>query len=307
MSTKRCTGFLKPHERVKIKKNCVIWLLCLGITAIHFQNFGETRENGTPPPVTTAEGMVLIPAGEFQMGSNDKDAEGDEQPVHSVYVDAFYIDAYEVTNAEYAAFLNAKRKHEDGGRLWLNITDLDVKIVYIGNVYRALKGYEDHPIAHVSWYGAMAYAEWVGKRLPTEAEWEKAARGNLTGQKYPWGNTIDATRANYNRHIGGTTPVGQYLPNGYGLYDMAGNAWEWCLDAYQSDFYVTSPYQNPVSGAKSIQWLLDNYTNINQPRVLRGGSWAYVANAMRCARRDLTSPVFRGNHSGFRCVRAVSP
>ena len=305
-----------------MKKISVIWLLCLGITAIHFQNFGATRENGTPPPGTTAEGMVLIPAGEFQMGSNDKDAEGDEQPVHSVYVNAFYMDAYEVTNAEYATFLNAKGKHENRDRLWLNITDLDVKIervdvyvitdldaeiAHVGDVYRALRGYENHPVTHVSWYGAMAYAEWVDKRLPTEAEWEKAARGNLTGQKYPWGNTIDATRANYNRHIGSTTPVGQYQPNGYGLYDMAGNAWEWCLDAYQWDFYVTSPYQNPISGAKNIQWLLNNYTNINDSRVLRGGSWAYVANAMRCARRDLTSPVFRGNHSGFRCARAASP
>ena len=133
----------------------------------------------TPPPaVDPYEGMELIPAGEFRMGSNERD---DEKPIHSVYVDAFYMDKHEVTNAEYAEFLNAKGKHTDGSITWLDIGADRCRIEYVSRVYRAKTGYENHPVTFVSWYGAMAYAEWAGKRLPTEAEWEKAARGGYRG------------------------------------------------------------------------------------------------------------------------------
>ncbi len=108
--------------------------------------------------------MVLIPAGEFEMGSDDAEAYADEQPVHTVYVDAFYMDKYEVTNAQYAAFLNAKGKHAEAGHTWLDIGD--ARIERVGGVYRAKAGYENHPVVEVSWYGAMAYAAWKGKRLP---------------------------------------------------------------------------------------------------------------------------------------------
>ena len=194
--------------------------------------------------------MELIPAGEFRMGSNERD---NEKPVHSVYVDAFYMDKYEVTNAEYAEFLNAKGKHTDAGQTWLAVGHQNARIEYVNRAYRSKAGYENHPVVMVSWYGAMAYAEWVGKRLPTEAEWEKAARGGLSGLKYPWGAGIDSTNANYNLHVNDTTVVGKYAANGYGLYDMSGNVWEWCLDEYNSGFYAVSPSQNPVSGANSIQ------------------------------------------------------
>ena len=268
----------------------------------------ETTDNGgnMPPQPDPYQNMELIPAGEFRMGSNS--AGSNEKPVHSVYVDAFYMDKYEVTNAEYAEFLNAKGKHTERGQIWLDIGDGDERIEYISRKYQVKAGYENHPVVEVSWYGAMAYAEWKGKRLPTEAEWEKAARGGLSGLTYPWGNTIDSSRANYNNHVRDTTAVGKYAANGYGLYDMSGNVWEWCLDEYNANFYAISPSQNPLSGANSIQWLLDNYTGVKTSRVLRGGSWHLsAANYVRCARRGSNTPT--GTHSdlGFRCARTVSP
>ena len=124
--------------------------------------------------------MVLIPAGEFRMGSNERD---DEKPIHSVYVDAFYMDKYEVTNAEYAEFLNAKGKHTYAGQTWLAVGEERARIEYVNRVYRAKARYENHPVVMVSWYGAMAYAEWVGKRLPTEAEWEKSGAWRFVRSK----------------------------------------------------------------------------------------------------------------------------
>ena len=262
----------------------------------------EAPEPDPSDPEADISNMELIPAGEFRMGSNSSD---DEKPIHSVYVDAFYMDKYEVTNAEYTEFLNAKGKHTDAGHTWLNVGSKNARIEYVNRVYRAKVGYANHPVTMVSWYGAMAYAEWKGKRLPTEAEWEKAARGNLAGLTYPWGNGIDSTKANYNRHVKDTTVVGKYTANGYGLYDMSGNGSEWCLDEYNGNFYSVSPAQNPLSGANSIQWLLDNYTGVNISRVLRGGAWDINATGVRCARRHGLSPTFSSFGLGFRCARAV--
>ena len=273
------------------------------------QDLGKTTDTdsgGTLPLVTDPfEGMVLIPAGEFRMGS--KSGRDDAKPIHSVYIDAFYMDQYEVTNAEYAVFLNAQGKHVDAGQVWYDIGGGNARIGYVGGVYRVESGYEHHPVTHVSWYGAMAYAAWVGKRLPTEAEWEKAARGGLWGQEYPWGNTIDATRANYGGHIGGTTAVGRYPANGYGLYDMCGNGWEWCLDEYNGDFYKISPALNPLSGANSIGWILENYPGVKSDRVLRGGSWFYSADYVGVAFRNFRTPTFSDYFVGFRCARDVTP
>ena len=269
--------------------SCLAMLLCFGIIA-----------SSVADPY---ERMELIPAGEFRMGSNS--GQDREKPVHSVYVDAFYMDKYEVTNAEYAEFLNAKGKHAEGGQIWLDIGDGDERIEYVSRKYQVKAGYENHPVVEVSWYGAMAYAEWKGKRLPTEAEWEKAARGGLSGLKYPWGNTIDSSRASYNNHVTDTTAVGKYAANGYGLYDMSGNVWEWCLDEWNANFYSISPAQNPLSGANSIQWLLDNYIGVKTYRVLRGGSWDYNAAYVRVAYRSNTTPTNTNNYVGFRCARAV--
>lgn len=196
--------------------------------------FGCGVKVGTVAP----EGMVLIPAGEFLMGSDDVDASGNEGPVHTVYVDAFYIDKYEVTNAQYKQFIDANPQWQKD-RIDRTLHDGTYLALWNGNDYPPKRA--SHPVVYVSWYAAIAYAEWAGKRLPTEAEWEKAARGGLTGKKYPWGDDLDSSKANYNHNAKDITPVGSYPPNGYGLYDMAGNVWEWCLDAYSDDFYARSP------------------------------------------------------------------
>jgi len=295
-------------------KKCfyLLSVILLGVFAVALSGCNKpmTGQMDTPVDIVTAPpseqppGMVLIPAGEFQMGSNTFT---DEKPVHTVYVDAFYMDKYEVTNAQYAAFLNEMGKHSEGGRTWYAAVPPNAHIERIGGRYEVV-GYENHPVGAVSWYGAMAYAAWAGKRLPTEAEWEKAARGGLSGATYPWGNAPpDSTRANFNYNVRGTTAVGNYPPNGYGLYDMAGNVWEWCLDEYNSSFYAVSPVRNPLSGAPDLQWLLDNYTGVKSSRVLRGGSWHNaLAPYVRVAYRGSPNPPNYG-FFGFRCARAVSP
>ncbi len=179
-----------------------------------------------------------------------------------------------------------------------------------GNNYRPGKG--DHPVESMSWYGAMAYAAWAGKRLPTEAEWEYAARGGLVGKKYPWGDTITPNDANYGKNVGGTKAVGSYAANGYGLFDMAGNVPEWCLDAYNVDFYSQSPSRNPLSGVSgstlaNLDEIVDNYIIIRSDRVLRGGSWATNSRYLRAAARGGNAPTFTDYDIGFRCARAVTP
>ena len=269
--------------------------------------------NALPPP----EGMVLIPAGQFEMGSNDDDANDDEQPVHTVHMDAFFIDISEVTNAQYKAFVDAnppwqqdridERFHNERGLVSRYLDH------WSNNNYPS--GKANYPVVGVSWYAAMAYAQWAGKRLPTEAEWEYAARGGLHRQKYPWGNNISPADANYGNvdlDVVGidTSAVGQYVANGYGLYDMAGNVYEWCLDAYDADFYAESHNsRNPIAGGETLQWILDNFTSIptNPSRVLRGGSWRNDAQYVRVAARGRTSPTDTYRNVGFRCARAVTP
>ena len=239
--------------------------------------------------------MVLIPAGEFQMGSSDGD--GDESPVHTVYLDAFYMDMYEVTNQQYTRFLNQYgRDSEDSGKKLVWIGDQCSRIEKVGNAYRSRSGYENHAVVYVSWYGAVEYAHFYGKRLPTAAEWEKAARGGLVGKRYPWGDSISHDDANYHGASSkdewkGTSPVGSFPPNGYGLYDIAGNVGEWCADWYDKDYYSASPRANPGGPGSGYY------------RVLRGGSWLCNTNALRVANRSICPPSSTSNcHGGFRCV-----
>ena len=159
----------------------------------------------------------------------------------------------------------------------------------------------------------MAYAQWAGKRLPTEAEWEKAARGGLISQEYPWGNTIDSHKVNYNKntksgtHNERTTAVGTYPPNGYGLYDTSGNVAEWCLDAYQRRFYANDTHRNPVAGAENVQQAIANANLSKERRVVRGGSWSFNAKSVRVANRLAEKPPLLSSDVGFRCARDVDP
>ena len=250
--------------------------------------------------------MRLIPAGEFEMGDNEGFDE--DRPVHTVFVDAFYMDVTEVTNAMYTVFLNVMGRHfGDTGNVWLDIGGESERIELVGGQYRSKAGFENHPVVEVSWYGAMAYAIWAGKRPPTEAEWEKAARGGLVEKKYPWGdNEPDETLANFNFGVGGTTSVGKYPPNGYGLYDMAGNVWEWCLDEWDSEFYQKEESQkaNPFSGI-DINHAINNFTNKTEPRVLRGGAWVSDAKNVRFAVRWMSNPGNPRKIVGFRCAVRV--
>ena len=245
----------------------------------------------TTTPVSPTDDMVLIPDGEFLMGSNYGDP--DETPIHKVYLDAFYIDKYEVTSLQFSEFLNQKGNQEEGGVACLNTSDGDCVIEYRNGKYQPKSGYENHPVIEVSWFGARAYAEWAGKRLPTEAEWEKAATGGLVGKKYPWGDSIDSSKANYGEDVGQTTPVGRYPPNNYGLYDMGGNVWEWVSDWYGEDYYSSSDsHRNPQG------------PNYGFERVIRGAGWSNDAGYLRSASRSYVNPDSTSNHLGFRCSKS---
>ena len=294
-------------------------LMCLLTLSLSGYRTPATSPEGTGDNLRTPpKGMVLIPAGKFQMGSNDAEARNDEQPVCTVSVDAFYMDATEVTNAQYQAFLIANPHWQKGGMYAKRFAPNYYLDDWNGNDYPSGKG--NHPVVWVSWYAAMVYSKWIGKRLPTEAEWERAARGGLVGNKYPHGNTLTLKEANYLEGgfetALGTTPVGTYPPNAYGLYDMAGNVWEWCLDAYAADFYLTFPREgvarNPLSGANSVRGLLDNYVldhsvGVKPSRVLRGGSWRNTVLWVRVAARAPFPSSLTLVSIGFRCARSISP
>ena len=232
-----------------------------------------------------ADGMTMlyIPAGEFEMGSNDGDS--DEKPIHTVYLDAYWMDETEVTNAMYAKCVSAGECDQPGGS-------------YYGN-----SSYTNHPVVYMDWNDAQNYCRWTGGHLPTEAEWEKAARGGLEGKKYPWGDEspVCEQRAengakydnNSNCDDTGTEKAGNFSANGYGLYDMSGNVWEWVNDWYDADYYANSPSSNP-SGPSS-----------GNDRVLRGGSWFDNSYNLRSANRRRDFPVYTSGDLGFRCSRSL--
>ena len=254
--------------------------------------FTPTPELVIGSNMTGKDGMTLlyVPAGEFTMGSEA--GNDDEKPVHTVYLDAFWIDQTEVTNAMFVRFLDQQGNQTVGGVTWLDLEDFLVHIHLDGSVWKVDLGYEDHPVVKVTWYGAHAYCSWVNRRLPTEAEWEKAARGEKAFT-YPWGEQKPNNNLlNYNGTLGGTTEVGRY-PAGaspYGVLDMAGNVLEWVNDWYYTSYYAISPAANP-HGPSSSDW-----------RVLRGSSWISSYNIVRSSDRKLAEPSSSNSDKGFRCA-----
>ena len=317
---------------------CGICCFVLSSTAQSF--FAQTQKARTKLSKDGAE-MVLIPGGSFQMGTDrsrlpntvswvrglypglkevnlkdlDVNAFEDETPRHTVYLDSFYIDKYEVTNEQYRKFVRATGQKEPEGKA---VVKVDGKFV----IDPAFRPWSDpdfngdkQPVVCVSYEDAKAYAEWAGKRLPTEAEWEKAARGGISGRQFTWGDkwpppakagnfaeesfkrvfTEDRfpAFAGYDDGAPFPTPVGSFTANGYGLFDMAGNAAEWVEDRYAKSYYANSPKQNPKgpdSGEKGVT---------------RGGSWFYKwAYAIRVGKRESIPTSASSFDLGFRCARA---
>ncbi|KKO20747.1 MAG: SUMF1/EgtB/PvdO family nonheme iron enzyme [Candidatus Brocadia sp.] len=232
-------------------------------------------------------GSVLVPAGEFVMGTNE--AREDTYPEHRVYLDAFEIDRYEVTNAQYWEFLEYMKKTNDHSKCFKgepsgkNHTPRFWENEYYNN--------PDFPVARIDWYDAYAYAAWAGKRLPTEAEWEKAARG-LDGRKFPWGNEWDPARCNLS---GDPKPVGSNEggKSVYGCYDMAGSVHEWCADWYLDTYYAEAPSKNPKGPEDGLR------------RVIRGGSRFSQPFQVRTNTRKSEQPDLFNVALGFRCAKDV--
>lgn len=250
---------------------------------------GSCQEETITCPGDDAE-MALVPAGSFTMGSEEYFS---AQPVHDVYLDAFYMDVHEVTNAQFKAFVDANSQWSKA-KIDRQYAREDYLDHWTGNDFP--QGQGDRPVTYVSWYAAAAYAQWAGKRLPTEAEWEKAARGP-EGNRFAWGDEWDATKANVCRQVGHATEVCSYEPNAYGLCDMTGNVMEWCADRYGEDYYAQSPERNPRGPEEG------------EARVLRGGAWNYCESRCTNAYRFfLVRPILNRactDFVGFRCAMDV--
>jgi sulfatase modifying factor 1 len=317
------------------------------------------------PPGPAPEGMVWIPPGEFLMGSEmDHPSYADAKPVHTVYVDGFWMDKTEVTNEQFARFVKekgyetiAERKPKPEDFPPHLRADLKPENLVPGSlIFKPKEGTKpptsclecqgqewvqwwawqpganwhhpegpdsdikermNHPVVHIAWVDAVAYCKWAGKRLPTEAEWERAARGGKDGLPFYWGKEMNPDgKWMANTWQGafpientakdgyvGSAPVGSYPPNPYGLYDMAGNVWEWCADWYQPEAYYSSERRNPTGPAYSI----DPCGQGERLRVIRGGSFLCADNycvRYRSGARHHGEIKTGQSHTGFRCVRS---
>lgn len=334
-----------------------------GFIACAGASFSPTIENKTTPAGPAPEGMVWIPGGEFSMGSDETGeafcsvagVTGDAQPIHRVYVDGFWMDATEVTNAQFAKFVEATgyvtiaehvpTKQEFPDALPENLVagstvftptpgpvSLDGYYQWWRYVKGAnwrhpegpdsdIKGRENYPVVQIAYADAQAYATWAGKRLPTEAEWEFAARGGLSGKLFAWGDDFHpAGKTMANTYQGkfpmndtgadgfaGLAPVARFPPNGYGLYDVAGNVWEWCSDWYRPDAYAQRAASHEViRNPQGPDTSFDPAEPTDKKRVQRGGS--FLCTDQYCSRymvgtRGKGEVSTGGNHVGFRCAK----
>ena len=258
--------------------------------------------------------MGFIPGATFKMGTDaskvDEIAEAfgvkkhpdiiqAESPRHTVTIGSFYLDKYEVTNAEFKKFIK-KYPQWSSRRIPKQFNNGNYLKDWRWNDFP--KGKANYPVVGVTWYAAVAYCQSLGKRLPTEAEWEYSARGGLINKTFPWGDEpVDKTRANYlGSEIRTTTPVGTYPANGYGLFDMAGNVWEFTADEWGP--YSSDPQKNPVAGGDLF--LDDSFYKVTARRVIRGGSWGGAPLNLRITYRDSHPPDGARDFVGFRCAES---
>lgn len=236
--------------------------------------------------------MVLVPAGPFVMGRDDR--AGVERPAHSVTLDAYYIDKYEVTNEWYAAFLNDQGNQFEGLANWIEANDPDLHVHLVDGVWQVDDGFERYPMNEMTWYGARAFCGWRGGDLPTEAQWEKAARGT-DERLYPWGEDISCEMANYAGCMYDALPVDSYPQSisPYGTYNMAGNMMEWVADRYHEDYYALSPTENPTGPEEGAF------------RIIRGGSWINHHGNLTTTHRYPKLPVLTYKSVGFRCALEI--
>ena len=248
----------------------------------------EQKDVANIQPLMTE--MTVVEGGTFNRGS--KDGSRDEMPRHPISLRSFAIDIHPVTNEQFVRFLEVM-----GGEKDTNHNDIirlrDARIKRSGGKLSIESGYSKHPVVGVTWYGAVAYAKWIGKRLPTEAEWEVAARGAQENALYPTGEEIEKNQANF--FSSDTTAVMSYTPTSFGLYDMAGNVYEWCQDWYGYNYYETS-IQEPDNPKGPLQGVY---------RVLRGGCWKSLKEDLRCSRRHRNNPGTVNGTYGFRCAADV--
>ena len=231
-------------------------------------------------------GMVFVPGGEFLRGrSHESPDDGlkwcptllkDDRPVRGIFVDHFYLDRHEVTNQDFAAFVEATGRAAP----------------YYWPKGQLPRSKHDYPVVNVDWGDASAYCRWAGKRLPTEAEWERACRGLAEGAVYPWGDRDPTKEDVHFDVITGPGQVCRFPESYFGLCDMAGNVWEWCADWYEKDYYQRAPQTNPQGPESGLY------------RVLRGGSWADLPKFLTCAYRSFARPAERSPNVGFRCAKS---
>ena len=304
---KSITGLQAITLTISKQTTDALWMASL-LLLLHITVFAASHTLSRTMVGKDGAEMLLVPAGEFPMGSDQAEIDAlqrdlsrfppqvrerltDQFPKHQVYVDAFYIDTYEVTNDLYKKFVQTTGR--TAPRFWS-----DAKF-----------NAPTQPVIGVSWRDAEAYCTWAAKRLPTEAEWEKAARGR-EGRLYPWGDTFDSTRLNHcdsrcrfdwkdngvDDGYATTAPVGSYEAgkSPYGLYDMAGNVWEWVADWYAEDYYQHSPSRNPTGPATGRR------------KTVRGGGWFVPGPANRTTTRQNFEQYYWGDNIGLRCARSAS-
>jgi len=281
------------------------WLLA---AIIPLAAFGKSAQKKAKP------GMSLIPAGTFEMGQRAEDIPKlmelfkvkhvevfqEEVPQHRVKLSAFYLDKHEVTNAQFRAFV---KRNPDWQKDRLPIERQNGKYLADWNGNEPPAGRTDFPVVFVTWHAAIAFCRDQGKRLPTEAEWEWAARGGLSNKMFPWGDEMpDKWRANYGASgFDAATAVGKYPPNGYGLFDMSGNVWEFLADEWAKYPASGELLVNPIGGGEQLS--AGGYLMVTTRRSIRGGSYGAGVINLRVTYRDSHPPLNAGDHVGFRCAK----